>query len=210
MIEGVTGVLGEWEAARPRVLAAALHVIGERGEAEDVVQETWLRWERTDRSVVRHPPAFLAVTATRLAINVRQSARWRHETFATAEVVDRGPGPETLAELHQAVDDALRLLLERLTPAERAAYLLRKAFDYPYRRISQILGLGEDHARQLVRRGHRAVAGKRRQPVDRHEHRRLARAFRAAGEGDLAELERCLSRGVHPVPRPPVWLHPGR
>ncbi|MFF5077339.1 sigma factor [Actinoplanes sp. NPDC000266] len=187
-------MIGEWEAARPRVLAAALHVIGERAEAEDVVQETWLRWERADRTAVANPPAFLAVTAVRLAINVKQSARWRRETYVMTEAVERGPGPEKLAERRQAVDSALRMLLERLTPAERAAYLLRKAFDYPYRHISQVLGLGEDHARQLVRRGHQALAGKRRQAVDTNEHRRLVHAFRAAAEGELAGLERCLRR----------------
>ncbi|SNY69254.1 sigma factor [Paractinoplanes atraurantiacus] len=195
-------MIGEWEAARPRVMAAALHVIGERAEAEDVVQETWLRWERTDRAAVVHPHAFLAVTAVRLAINVKQSARWRYETYVMTEAVERGPGPETLAERHQAVDSALRLLLERLTPAERAAYLLRKAFDYSYRRISHVLGLGEDHARQLVRRGHQALTGKRRQPVDPNEHRRLVRAFRAAAEGELAGLERCLESEPGRGPEP--------
>ncbi|NUP67226.1 MAG: RNA polymerase subunit sigma-24 [Nonomuraea sp.] len=187
-------------AARPRLFGIALRVLDDVGEAEDVVQETWLRWERADRSDVVSPPAFLALTTTRLAINVTQSARRRRETSAgpwLPETVDRGVSPETSAERQEAVDGAIRLLLERLTPAERAAYLLRKAFDYPYRRISEILQLGADHARQLVRRAHEHLAAGRRRPVSSVAHRRLVRTFLAAARtGDLAELEDVLAADV--------------
>lgn len=89
------------------------------------------------------------------------------------------------------------MLLERLTPAERAVYLLRVAFDYPYRRISEILGLSEDHARQLVRRARDHLAGERRNPVSTTGHRRLVRTFLSAAQtGDLAELEELLAAGV--------------
>ncbi|QFY14215.1 RNA polymerase subunit sigma-24 [Nonomuraea phyllanthi] len=197
---------GELDAAsvfvttRPRLFSIALRVLEDVGEAEDVVQEAWLRWARADRSDVLSPPAFLALTTTRLAINVTQSARRRRETSAgpwLPETVDRAIGPETAAEQHDAVDAAVRLLLERLTPAERAAYMLRKAFDYPYRRISEILHLGTDHTRQLVRRAHERLATERRRPVDTAAHRRLVRTFLVAAEtGDLAELEELLAADV--------------
>ncbi|MFC7644737.1 sigma-70 family RNA polymerase sigma factor [Streptosporangium lutulentum] len=185
---------------RPRLFAIARRVLDDVGEAEDVVQETWLRWERADRSVVVSPPAFLAMTTTRLAINVTHSARKRRETSAgpwLPETVDHGVSPETVAERHEAVDAAVRLLLEKLSPAERAAYLLRKAFDYPYRRISDVLHLSADHTRQLVRRAHEHIATGRRQPVDATAHRHLVRTFLAAAQsGDLAELEELLAADV--------------
>ncbi|MEV6157003.1 sigma factor-like helix-turn-helix DNA-binding protein [Nonomuraea sp. NPDC052129] len=196
------GAVSAFVSAAPRLLAIGLRVLQDVGEAEDVVQETWLRWARADRSVVISPPAFLALTTTRLALNVAQSARKRHETSAgpwLPETADRSVSPETAAERREAVDTAIRLLLERLTPAERAAYLLRIAFDYPYRRISEILHLGEDHARQLVRRGRDHLAGERCHPVSAAAHLRLVRTFLAAAQtGDLAELEELLAADVAP------------
>ncbi|MFB9207114.1 sigma factor-like helix-turn-helix DNA-binding protein [Nonomuraea spiralis] len=170
------------------------------GEAEDVVQEAWLRWERADRSAVLSPPAFLALTTTRLAVNVTKSARRRRETSSgpwLPESVDHGVSPETAAERHEAADLAIRLLLEKLTPAERATYLLRKAFDYPYRRISEVLHLSADHARQLVLRAHVHLDAERRRPVNVAAHRCLVRTFIAAAQsGDLAELEELLAADV--------------
>jgi RNA polymerase sigma-70 factor (ECF subfamily) len=196
------GAASAFVGVAPRLFAIGLRVLGDVGEAEDVVQETWLRWAGTDRSVVISPPAFLALTTTRLAINVVQSARRRRETSAgpwLPETPDGSVGPETAAERHEAVDAAIRLLLERLTPAERAVYLLRVAFDYPYRRISEILGLGEDHARQLVRRARGHLVAERRNPVSTTAHRRLVRTFLAAAQtGDVAELEDLLSADVRP------------
>ncbi|MFB4274474.1 sigma-70 family RNA polymerase sigma factor [Nonomuraea sp. MTCD27] len=186
--------------AQPRLYAIALRVLEDTGEAEDLVQEAWLRWERADRSDVISPSAFLALTTTRLAINVARSARKRREMSVGSwlpETVDPGVGPETAVERHEAVDGAVRLMLERLTPAERAAYLLRKAFDYPYQRISEILHLGADHARQLVRRAHEHIATERCRPVNSAAHRRLVQTFLAAARtGDLAELEELLAADV--------------
>ncbi|KAB8189675.1 RNA polymerase subunit sigma-24 [Nonomuraea phyllanthi] len=194
------GAASAFVRAAPRLFSIGLRVLEDVGEAEDVVQETWLRWARTDRSVVINPPAFLALTASRLALNVAQSARRRRETTAgpwLPETTDPSIGPETSAERHDAVDGAILLLLERLTPAERAVYVLRTAFDYPYRRISEILHLGEDHARQLVRRARDHLATARSCPVSSTAHRRLVRAFLAAAQtGDLAELEDLLAADV--------------
>ncbi|GAA1738300.1 hypothetical protein GCM10009734_50180 [Nonomuraea bangladeshensis] len=187
-------------SAVPRLLMIGLRVLQDVGEAEDVVQETWLRWARADRSVVISPPAFLALTTTRLAINVAQSARRRRETSVGSwlpETVDLAAGPETAAERREAVDTAIRLLLERLTPAERAVYLLRTAFDYPYRQISELLHLGEDHARQLLRRARNHLATERGRQVSTAAHRRLVRTFVAAAQsGDLAALEEVLTADI--------------
>ncbi|MEV7804471.1 sigma-70 family RNA polymerase sigma factor [Microbispora sp. NPDC088329] len=191
------GAASAFAGVAPRLFAIGLRVLHDVGEAEDVVQETWLRWARTDRSIVADPPAFLALTTTRLAINIAQSARRRRETSTGSwlpETRDPSAGPETAAERHEAVDTAIRMLLERLTPAERAVYLLRMAFDYPYRRISEVLHLSEDHARQLVRRARDHLATERRNPVSAVGHRRLVRTFLAAAQtGDLAELEELLA-----------------
>ncbi|MFI7418659.1 sigma-70 family RNA polymerase sigma factor [Nonomuraea sp. NPDC049684] len=191
------GAASAFVSAAPRLLSIGLRVLQDAGEAEDVVQETWLRWARADRSVVVSPPAFLALTTTRLALNVAQSARRRRETSAgpwLPETADLSAGPETAAERREAVDTAIRLLLERLRPAERAVYLLRTAFDYPYRQISETLHLGEDHARQLLRRAREHVTTERRRQVSAIAHRRLVRTFVAAARsGDLAGLEQVLA-----------------
>ncbi|RSM93708.1 RNA polymerase subunit sigma-24 [Nonomuraea sp. WAC 01424] len=185
---------------RPRLFAIAYRYLGDAGEAEDVVQETWLRWERADRSAVVNAPAFLAKTTVRLSLNVVQSARMRRETFPglwLAERDDGSTGLDTAAEQHEAVDLAVRVLLEKLSPAERAAYLLRKAFDYPYRCISEVLHLDAAHTRQLVRRAHERIETGRRRPVDITAHQRLVQAFLdAARTGDLAELEGFLAADI--------------
>ena len=183
--------------AQPRLFKIAHRILGSVGEAEDVVQEAWLRWQCTDRTVVLDPPAFLATTTTRLAINVAQSARWRHEAHvrpALLEPVDSSVGPETGVERRDAVEMALFLLMEKLTPTERAAYVLREAFAYPYRKISDVLRLGVAHTRQLVRRARQRLATERRVPVSSASHRRLVQAFLAAAQtGALADLEELLA-----------------
>ncbi|WP_205650580.1 sigma factor [Actinoplanes solisilvae] len=184
-------------AAQPRLLAIAVRVLGDVGEAQEVVQEAWLRWQRSDRSAVVNPPAFLATTTARLAINVAQSARKRREYVAgpaLPDVADRGADPAAVAERHDALDGAVRLMLAKMTAAERAAYLLRKAFDYPYRKISAVLGVSGDSARQLVRRAHERLGTDRNHPVDPAVHRRLVRVVHAAARtGDLGELEQLLA-----------------
>ena len=188
----------EFVTVRPRLLGIALGVLGDVGEAEDVVQEAWLRWEGADRSVVNSPSAYLAMTTIRLAINVAQSARKRREIPAgpwLPDTVDRGIGPQSAVERREEADVTVRLLLAKLTPAERAAYLLRKAFDYPYRRISEVLDLDAGHTRQLVRRANERIAAERCRPVDAAEHRQLVRAF-TTQTGHLAGLEGLLAADV--------------
>jgi len=188
---------------RPRLFGIAYRMLGSAAEAEDVVQDVWLRWQTTDRSVVRDAAAFLATTATRLAINVMQSARARRETYVESwlpEPVDESADPGLEAERRQALESGVLLLLERLTPAERAAYVLREAFDYAYRDIATILRFGEANARQVVSRARQHVAGGRRMPASSTEQRRLLDSFIAAARhGDVDGLEGLLASEVFSI-----------
>ncbi len=197
--EAVAVFLGQ----RPQLFKIAQRILGSASEAEDVVQETWLRWQRTDRRAVTNPPGFLATAASRLAINVLQSARTRHETAVTPwleNMADPTGGTESTVEVAEAVEMALHVLLERLSPAERAAYVLRKGFDYPYSKVAALLMLSAPNARQLVSRAHARLHSDVRRPVCLDTRRRLARAFAAAARvGEFAELEALLAADVRPA-----------
>ena len=156
--------LSAFMSVRPRLFGIAYRMLRSAAEAEDVVQEVWVRWQTADRSVVRDATAFLVTTATRLTINVLQSARSRREMCvgpALPEPVDTNADPRLGAERGQALRLAFRLLLERLTPTERAAFILREAFDYRYREIANVLRLQEANARQVVTRARHHVANGR-------------------------------------------------
>ncbi|POX62905.1 RNA polymerase subunit sigma-24 [Streptomyces sp. Ru62] len=182
---------------RPRLFGIAYRVLGSAMEAEDVVQDVWVRWQRTDRSVVVNPVAFLSSATTRLAINVAQSARVRRETYIgpwLPEPVDTSNDPEIGAQRAEALELALLLLLEKLNPSERAAYVLREAFDYGYAEIAEILGLTPVNARKIVSRARKHLSAGHRRSVDRAQHRRLLDAFvSAARTGDVASLEAVLA-----------------
>ncbi|MET7335754.1 RNA polymerase sigma-70 factor [Nonomuraea sp. NPDC005650] len=178
---------------RPRLFGIAYRMLGSVTEAEDILQEVWLRWQNTDRSAVESPSAFLSLVTTRLAINVAQSARSRRETYIgpwLPEPVDTSMDPTLGAERGEALELAFLLLLERLTPTERAAYVLREAFVYPYQQIADILQLSPVNARQLVSRARKRLTAERHEPIDKIEHRRLLSAFiDAAQTGNIAALE---------------------
>jgi RNA polymerase sigma-70 factor (TIGR02957 family) len=178
---------------RRRLFGIAYRILGSAAEAEDVVQDAWLRWQASDRSAVLDPPAFLATTTTRLAINLTQSARSRRETYIgpwLPEPVDTSEDPHLGAERAEALEFAILLLLEKLSPVERAAYVLREAFDYSYRQIAGMLRLEEANTRQLVTRARKHIADGRSAPVNSSERQRLLTAFIAAAQGgDLAGLE---------------------
>jgi RNA polymerase sigma factor (sigma-70 family) len=180
-------------SVRPRLFGIAYRMLGSAAEAEDIVQDVWVRWQTADRSVVRDAAAFLATTATRLAINVMQSARARRETYvgtSVPEPVDTSADPEVGAERGEGLEAGVLLLLEKLSPMERAAYILREAFDYAYRDIADILRLQEANARQLATRARQHVANGRIAPANATEQRRLLAAFIAAAQhGDVALLE---------------------
>jgi len=188
---------------RPRLFGIAYRMLGSASEAEDLLQEVWLRWQTTDRSVVNNPGAFLATTTTRLAINELQSARVRRETYIgpwLPEPVDTSADPFLGAERGEALGLAVLLLMEKLTPHERAAYVLREAFDYPYGQIADILQSTEPAVRQLVSRARKHVAGERKVPVPELAQRELLATFLAAARsGDLAALEQLFAADVASV-----------
>jgi len=189
-----------FEGQRGRLFGIAYRMLGSASEAEDIVQETWLRWQGYDRATVENPGAFLATACTRLAINAAQSARARHETYVgpwLPEPIDTSADPALGAERGEALGFAVLILLEKLTPTERAAYVLREAFDYGYGQIAEIIQLTEANTRQLVSRARKHLAEERRAPVAPTEQRRLLDAFLVAAQsGDLTALERLFAEDV--------------
>jgi RNA polymerase sigma-70 factor (ECF subfamily) len=175
-------------------------MLGSAAEAEDIVQDAWLRWTVTDRSTVIDPPAFLAKATTRLAITFAQSARSRHETYIgpwLPEPVDTSGDPRLGAERAEALEFAVLLLLEKLSPTERAAYILREAFDYSYDQIAHTIHSSAANARQLVSRARKHVSNGRRRTVSSGEQKRLLKAFvEATQKGDLSALEKLFAADV--------------
>jgi RNA polymerase sigma-70 factor (ECF subfamily) len=181
---------------RPRLFGIAYRIVGNAADAEDVVQDVWLRWQGCDRTSVQTPAALLATTATRLAINAIHCARARHETSFDSRQpreAHAAADPTLNAEHYEALETAMRLVRERLSPAERAAYLLRLAFDYPYWRIAEILQATEGASRQLVSRARKRVATERGKPVKSRECGHLLTVFLIAAQtGQFAALEQFL------------------
>ena len=191
--DGLSAFLG----VRRRLFGIAYRMLRSAADAEDIVQDVWVRWQTADRRLVRDAAAFLVTTTTRLAINVTQSARSRRERSAgpsLPERVDTGLDPALGAERDEALELGVLTLLKKLSPTERAAYILREAFDYTYRDIANVLRLQEANARQVVTRARQRVAADRRMPANATEHRRLLEAVIAAiDDGDVAGLERVLA-----------------
>lgn len=191
--------IADFTAVRPRLVGIAHRILGSASEAEDVVQEAWLRWQRCDRSGVRSATAVLVTTTTRLAINAAKSARARHEVTVGEWLSEPAVADDPTQDAERAEDLAwgIRVLLQRLSPTERAAYVLRHAFDYPYPRIAEILGLSESNARQIVSRACKHLAGERRRPADPVEHDVLCHAVAAAARhGEVVALEHALVAGI--------------
>ncbi|MEV1082447.1 RNA polymerase sigma-70 factor [Streptomyces sp. NPDC050211] len=190
----------EFLAARPRLFGIAYRVLGSAVEAEDLVQEAWLRWQNTDHANIREPAAFLTTVTTRLAINFAHSARVRRESYVgpwLPEPVDTSLDPHVGAERAEALELAVLLLLEKLNPVERAAYVLREAFDYPFKQVADILETSEANTRQLVSRARKHLASERKERVSPADHTRLLKVFLAAAQtGNLAVLEDVLAADV--------------
>lgn len=200
MSDELDDAVAVFSAVRRRLFGIAYRMLGTASEAEDIVQDVWVRWQTYDRSTVRDPAAFLATAATRLSINVLQSAHSRRETYIgpwLPEPVNTADDPALGAERGEALGFAMLLLLEKLTPTERAAYILREAFDYPYEQIAQIVQLKEPATRQLVSRARKKLSTERRAPVVSTEQRRLLAAFlQAAQSGDVTALEELFASDV--------------
>ena len=165
-----------FSSVRPRLFAIAYRMLGSAAEAEDVVQDVWLRWQSADRRSIENAPAFLATTTTRLCLNVANSAYGRrviHSVNLNSEPVDTSSDPEQGAQRKEALKLALLLLLERLSPNERAAYVLREAFEYPYRQIAEMLQRSEANVRQLVSRARKRIVSSRQRKEPTAERARL-------------------------------------
>jgi RNA polymerase sigma-70 factor (TIGR02957 family) len=196
-----------FEELRPRAFAIAYRMLGSVSEAEDVVQEAYLRLHRAEQKGERieSPRAYLSTVVTRLAIDGLRSARARRETYVgewLPEPLLADPDPEADPARHAEVADTLSLaflvLLETLSPEQRAVFLLREVFDYPYDRIAEIVGKSEANVRQLAVRARRHVEeGRTRFDASREQREQLAdRFFAAAQEGDLPALEELLAEDV--------------
>jgi RNA polymerase sigma-70 factor, ECF subfamily len=199
-VDDIDAAIGAFNESRPRLFGIAYRMLGSVAEAEDIVQEAWVRWQRTDRSVVLNPAGFLTTVTTRLALNTVESARVRREQYVgpwLPEPVDTSADPSLGAEKAEALESAVLMLLEKVRPDQRAAYVLREAFDYSYDEVADILDTSTANARQLVSRAKKSVQSDRKQPVDPARHRTLLEAFVAAArDGDVKRLEQVLSAEV--------------
>jgi RNA polymerase sigma-70 factor (TIGR02957 family) len=195
----------EFHELRPSAFAIAYRMLGSVSEAEDVVQEGFLRLHRAREGGERiaAPRAYLSTVVSRLSLDHLRSARVRRETYVgewlpEPLVASADDDPARKAEMADSLSLAFLVLLESLSPEQRAAYLLRDVFDEPYARIAEIVGTSEQNARQLATRARRHVQERRpRFEASRQQREQLAtRFFAAAEEGDLQGLEELLAHDV--------------
>jgi RNA polymerase sigma factor (sigma-70 family) len=189
-----------FEAQRPRLLRLAYRMLSSVAEAQDVVQDAWLRWQRADLSEVQNAPAFLTRIVTRLCLDAMKSARAQRETYIGSWLPDPLPEPDDDLRADN-LTLTLMLALERLSPLERAAFLLHDVFDTPMDEIAAALDRDTATVRQLASRARRNVqADKPRYPVARDDGERIALAFLdATRTGDIGTLRTILAEGVRIV-----------
>ncbi|MDY6962302.1 sigma-70 family RNA polymerase sigma factor [Pseudorhizobium marinum] len=189
-----------FEAQRPRLLRLAYRMLSSVSEAQDVVQDAWLRWRRVDLSDVQNAPSFLSRIVTRLCLDAMKSARVRRETYIGSWLPDPLPEPDDDLRADN-LTLTLMLALERLSPLERAAFLLHDVFDTPMDEIASILERDVAAVRQLASRARRNVqADTPRYPVARDEGERIATAFLdATRTGNIGGLQTLLAEGVRIV-----------
>ena len=194
-----TGSIDDFQKHRGRLFGIAYRMLGSAAEAEDVLQDAWLRWSKVTDEVA-NTAAYLATIVTRLCLTALDSAHARRETYIgpwLPEPVATTTDPLLGAERGEALSLAVLLLLERLTPAERAAYVLREAFEYPYAEIALVLETTPDNARQLTTRARAHLDRERGTVASAQERDRLLAGITAAAQtGDLAALESLLAADV--------------
>ncbi|MFI7502329.1 RNA polymerase sigma-70 factor [Streptomyces sp. NPDC049687] len=199
-----TAIADEFESHRPRLFGLAYRMLGSAEEAEDTVQDAYLRFSGADRAGITYPGAWLAKTVTNLCLTRLTSARARRESYVgpwlpePVVTSDGVLGPLESAEQRDAVSLAMLVLLERLTPTERAVYVLREAFAYGHREIAEALDLSEANCRQLYRRAEKrlALAEGRFEVTPQRQEELVASFLTAARDGNLAVLERRLAADV--------------
>jgi len=195
----------EFEQLRPLLFSIAYRILGSVSEAEDAVQETWLRYQASPAQP-RSAKAFLSAAVTRISIDVLRSARVRREEyvgywFPEPLLTDPYEDPERSAELADSVSMAALLLLERLSPLERAVFVLREVFGFGFPEVASAVGRSEAACRQLAVRARRHMdAGRPRFEADRREREKLAaRFFDALREGDVDGLRELLAADVQMI-----------
>jgi RNA polymerase sigma-70 factor (TIGR02957 family) len=195
----------QFDELRPSAFAIAYRMLGSVSEAEDVVQEGFLRLHRARAGGerIQSPRAYLSTVVSRLSLDHLRLARVRRETYVgewlpEPLVASADDDPARKAEMADSLSLAFLVLLESLSPEQRAAFLLREVFDEPYDRIAEVVGTSEQNARQLATRARRHVEERRpRFEASREEREELAtRFFAAAEEGDLEGLEQLLAHDV--------------
>jgi len=212
-----------FDALKPRLFGIAYRMLGIRADAEDVLQDAWLRWREADHASLQSAEAWLVTVVTRLAIDRLRAAKTEREAYPgdwlPEPIVDwHNDSPERLVERADELSVAFLHMLERLGPEERAAFLLRQAFDYDYDEIARMLGKEQAAVRQMVHRaGERLRLERPRFEVPREQHRQLLERFiRAAGTGDrgairalLADEVSAIGDGGGKVPARPGGFHGG-
>ena len=196
----------DFEALRPLLFAIAYRMLGSAVDAEDVVQEAYLRYQATDPHSIRSTKAFLTTVVTRLSIDQLKSARHQRESYVGAWLPEpllttAGDQPADLAALNDSLSTAFLVLLETLNPVERAVFLLHEVFDYDYAAIAEIVGKSEAACRQALHRARTALrSGKPRFQSSADEHRLVfTRFLEACAEGDVEGLEAVLAADVTAV-----------
>jgi RNA polymerase sigma-70 factor (ECF subfamily) len=192
--------------ARPRLLRLAYSELGDVGEAEDVVQEAWLRLERANAEAIENLDAWLTTVVARLALDRLRSARARRERYVGPWLPEPlvSDDPADRVTLDESVSYALLTVLEQLSPAERTAFVLHDVFDMPFGDVAEVVGRTPEAVRQLASRARRHIKHDRpRFGTSREEHDRAVRAFaQAVGEGSLEGLVAVLDPDV-------VWTSDG-
>ncbi len=196
----------EFETFRPRLFAIAYRMLGSAADAEDIVQEAYLRYQGAAGETIRSPKAFLTTVVTRLSIDQLKSARHQRESYLGAWLpepllTDAGSEPADLVALNDSLSMAFLVLLERLNPVERAVFLLREVFDYDYPAIAAILDKSESACRQALHRARAAIrSGKPRFHSTAEEHHHVFLQFlQTCQQGDVQGLEALLAADVSAV-----------
>ena len=180
---------------RPLLFSIAYRMLGTRADAEDAVQETFLRWQAASAEEIKSPRAYLATVVTRICLDHFKSARTRREVYVGPWLPEPVPGaglsePANNVELAESLTMAFLVVLESLSPSERAAFLLHEVFDYDYTETAEMIGKSEANCRQMVHRAKEHIASRHRRfdPTREESQRVTARFLEAAGTGDVTGL----------------------
>src|SRR5712692_3189015 len=194
--------MDEFETHRPLLFGIAYRMLGSVSDAEDILQDAYLRYAAVPRDSIQAPRAFLATIVTRLCLNALQSARARRESYVgpwlPEPLLTDNHTANGLVEDAESISMALLVLLETLTPLARAVFLLREVFDYDYREIGEIVDHDEAACRQIFSRARKELASQqRRYRPSAEAHRRILASFtRAVSQGDMEGLTATLSADV--------------